>query len=303
MQDAFVNALINSFIGNSCRYKHECIYISSPDYKPLIKLRDNLPVCDELSARIVVVSDTHNRHDKLGPIPTCDIFVHCGDILMTDRYFSKDDGIQKLKKFNNWLGQISSPTKIVIAGNHDKIIETIGVDATNGLITNGSYLENESFSASGLSFFASPLSQSNRNSSNSAFQSKIFHEVTHQMCPKKVDVLITHGHCTTLEEAVDHKVHIWGHHHNSYGIHFEGDILRGHNVKSLSICAPMMTGMFRLHHLLIVLDIPRDSAAINPPNRRQLMELFPDLKESKFFPPRKRLHRSRKAKVQPSPPR
>jgi hypothetical protein len=35
--------------------------------------------------RIVVVSDTHSRHRDLGVLPAGDLFVHCGDVLMSGR--------------------------------------------------------------------------------------------------------------------------------------------------------------------------------------------------------------------------
>jgi hypothetical protein len=74
-----------------------------------------------------------------------------------------------------------------------------------------------------------------------------------------VDILITHGHCAELESKIDHKIHIWGHAHNAYGIRFPGEYLRNEPIKSLSICAPIMDKSYNLSHLPIILDVPINS--------------------------------------------
>jgi hypothetical protein len=65
-----------------------------------------LKPCEETSIRMLIVSDTHNRHESLVGLPVCDIFIHCGDILMVGKFYSEQAGLKKLMNFNNWLGTI-----------------------------------------------------------------------------------------------------------------------------------------------------------------------------------------------------
>ena len=60
--------------------------------------------------RVVCISDTHNR--TLENIPEGDILIHAGD-------FTKRGKIDEIEKFNNFLGSLNHPHKVVIAGNHD----------------------------------------------------------------------------------------------------------------------------------------------------------------------------------------
>jgi len=77
------------------------------------------------STRIVIVSDTHERHDKL-VLPPGDVLIHCGDVLCCSKYLSTRSGVEKLHAFNEWLSTVQCPTKLVIGGNHDSVMEKIG---------------------------------------------------------------------------------------------------------------------------------------------------------------------------------
>jgi predicted phosphohydrolase len=65
--------------------------------------------------RIVCVSDTHSRHDRI-EVPPGDVLVHAGDSTMAGR-------VEEVVKFNHWLGGLPHPHKILIAGNHDWLFE------------------------------------------------------------------------------------------------------------------------------------------------------------------------------------
>lgn len=63
--------------------------------------------------RFVVMSDTHDMQYKFDfPIPEGDVFIHGGD-------FSGVGRVKEVKAFNDWLGRLPHPHKIVIAGNHE----------------------------------------------------------------------------------------------------------------------------------------------------------------------------------------
>jgi hypothetical protein len=144
-----------------------------------------------------------------------------------------------------------------IGGNHDLFVELLGSHEMKSLLPSATYLENEKFQIGNLTCYATPLSSG--KSSNKAFQSKEFKKKTLESTPDKVDLLITHGHCAEIEAIVDHKVHIWGHAHNAYGIRFPGEYLRNEPIQSLSICAPIMDRHYNLSHLPIILDVPNYS--------------------------------------------
>ena len=63
--------------------------------------------------RIVCMSDTHNQTDTLEhSVPDGDIFIHTGD-------FTNHGKKEEVEKFNDWLGTLPHPHKVVIAGNHE----------------------------------------------------------------------------------------------------------------------------------------------------------------------------------------
>ncbi len=66
---------------------------------------------------VVVISDTHNRHDSLA-LPSADILIHCGDFTMR--------GLEsEVKAFDSWLESVAPRFRaiVVIAGNHDFLFQ------------------------------------------------------------------------------------------------------------------------------------------------------------------------------------
>lgn len=61
--------------------------------------------------RFVCISDTHGLHSHLN-IPSGDVLIHAGD-------FTNIGEPEITQEFNQWLGKLPHPTKVVIAGNHD----------------------------------------------------------------------------------------------------------------------------------------------------------------------------------------
>ena len=63
--------------------------------------------------RVVCVSDTHGRHEKMThEIPDGDVLIHAGDFTNTGR-------MKNTAKFCEWFSSMPHPHKILIAGNHD----------------------------------------------------------------------------------------------------------------------------------------------------------------------------------------
>jgi len=104
--------------------------------------------------KIVFISDTHCKHTRIS-VPDGDILVHCGD-------FTGMGYAREIASFNAWLGTLNHPVKLICAGNHDISFERDHHFAKS-LITNGTYLEHESITVNGISFFLSPYTPTFRH--------------------------------------------------------------------------------------------------------------------------------------------
>ena len=183
---------------------------------------------------------------------------------MVGRKFSQASSLSKLEDFNQWLGEIKPFFKdiYIIGGNHDQILDEMDHKDVQKLLSNGKYIVNKGFEYKGLKFFATPLSEKSYHgtSKNIAFQSKAFKYVTSQALENYtntsnknggagVDVLITHGLCSDLVNNVRPKLHLYGHHHSSFGVSMLP-------VGALSICATIMDKSYNLRNPPVVIDIP-----------------------------------------------
>lgn len=176
--------------------------------------------------KIVFISDTHGQHKALN-LPEGDILIHSGD-------FSRSSTIEELKSFNEWLGILPYKYKILIAGNHDLVLERFP-ELSGTIITNAIYLEDSEIIIEGLKIWGSPVTP---NFYDWAFMKERGLELQEhwKKVPSKVDILITHGPpygildktfdgdfagCEALLEVVKKikpKIHVFGHIHEGYGI-------------------------------------------------------------------------------------
>jgi predicted phosphodiesterase len=263
--DAVVGGIIGLVLADSAPKIDKCLYLRHPEYVYIETPVASLPPCADGQSRILIVSDTHDTHVRIESLPDCDTLIHCGDVMMTSKYFSHAVSLRKLQDFNVWLGTCNAKQRLVIGGNHDNYLERIGPEAVQSVLTNAQYLLNDHCKVGQLSAWATPLSIG--KSPNRAFQRAEFRKKTMESKPAKVDVLITHGQCEELTSAVEHKIHIWGHAHNSYGVRYPGDKLRSrykeYNDNALSICVPLMDGRFRMRNLPVVIDLPNNSRELD----------------------------------------
>lgn len=65
--------------------------------------------------KLVVISDTHNKHSEFGPLPDGDVLIHCGDYSVFGKY-------EETKNFFDWFSSQKHTHKIVIPGNHEVAI-------------------------------------------------------------------------------------------------------------------------------------------------------------------------------------
>jgi calcineurin-like phosphoesterase family protein len=215
--------------------------------------RDNII---ENPVKIVCISDTHNCTPAL---PEGDILIHAGDL-------SHHGSFAEIQAQLDWLRTQPHAHKVVIAGNHDllmdaafvdrhpeRVVEKLGASAAdlnwNGLIQ----LNNSSISISvndhrTIKFYGSPLTP---QCGNWAFQYPPIRDVWKALdIPLDIDVLVTHrppkGHlddgigCEFLLAKLRRLrvgLHVFGHVHGARGRQVVGfdvvqnahdDILCGH---------------------------------------------------------------------------
>ena len=78
--DLFSERAINIFLGNEDHSRpNSCHYLSAGDAFHSILNYSNLPEKKADMVRIIIISDTHERHTKLQNFPKGDILIHCGD--------------------------------------------------------------------------------------------------------------------------------------------------------------------------------------------------------------------------------
>lgn len=176
--------------------------------------------------RVVCISDTEGRHEDL-EIPDGDILIHAGD-------FTNWGELAEVQKFDAWLGELPHKHKIVIAGNHDFLMQKAGQKAPQYL-TNATYLQEDSVEVEGLKIYGSPYTP---RCGEFAFQMKFPGMIknTWDRIPDDTDILVTHGppkgilddngkgkSCgdSYLRERVGQvkpRLHVFGHVHEGYGM-------------------------------------------------------------------------------------
>jgi len=73
----------------------------------------------QISIRVVLISDTHSQHERLGQLPHGDLLIHAGDFVES-RPPKPDEYI----KFMDWFASQPHPQKVLISGNRDQLMDT-----------------------------------------------------------------------------------------------------------------------------------------------------------------------------------
>lgn len=175
--------------------------------------------------KIVCLSDTHGAHREI-QVPEGDLLLHAGDL-------SKRGKEAEIADFNDWLGELPHRHKVVVAGNHDFLFERDARHA-EALLTNATYLRNDSTTVNGLKIWGSPVTPWFFDWAFNRQRGTDIRRYWEQI-PTDTDILITHGPprtildrtvrgdtvgCDDLLEIVWNrkpKVHLFGHIHEAYG--------------------------------------------------------------------------------------
>jgi Icc-related predicted phosphoesterase len=194
--------------------------------------------------RLVVISDTHNLHDRIVSLPDGDILIHAGD------FMGSGLDLKEILSFNQWLREQPFKQRVVCAGNHDRSFENMP-EMARGLLTNAIYLENDGITIDGVSFWGSPYTPEFMNWAFMYPRGGAAKRYWDQI-PNGLDVLITHGPprgildqvtpggehlgCEELRKTVEAKkprIHIFGHIHGGAGT-FENGTTRFVNAAYLN---------------------------------------------------------------------
>lgn len=206
-----------SFLRSPLLYLARKLY-SSRNIEPCYPLSDPIT--------IVCVSDTHNSPVEL---PDGDVLIHAGDLTQSGTF-------KELQAALDWLRAQPHPHKIVIAGNHDTLLDPSGDPGDERARLDWgdiSYLCNESTTvqcANGrrLVVYGSPCSPSY---GRWAFQYPRSEDVWAGTVPHGVDILVTHcpprAHLDMMRLGCSHllrevwrarpRLHVFGHVHEGFG--------------------------------------------------------------------------------------
>ncbi|KAI1775298.1 Metallo-dependent phosphatase [Hypoxylon cercidicola] len=189
------------------------------------------PQVSENAVSVVCISDTHNSQCSL---PDGDILIHAGDL-------TQSGSLEELQATISWLKNQSHDIKIVIAGNHDLLLDASHPDpdgkaaAQRQLIDWGDirYLQDSMTTVvckngRRVRIYGSPKSPRH---GNWAFQYMRSDNVWQNSVPDDTDVLVTHGppraHLDLTTLGCNHllrelwrvhpALHVFGHVHEGYG--------------------------------------------------------------------------------------
>lgn len=207
-----------------------------------------------MTTRFVIISDTHNLHEKV-QLPKGDVLVHCGDALLVGDF--KEYAI-----FSNWFNSVQGyELKIFVPGNHDLYVEE-NQSLARSMMPNVKTLIDESLWINGLAIYGAPWTH---NLKYWAFYGGPDIREKWNKIPSDTDILITHspaygvldklyngehiGCMNLMRRLADLKIryHFHGHIHENYGIQ--------KRVDGLSINAASCDDKYRPTNPTIVIDI------------------------------------------------
>ena len=189
--------------------------------------------------RIVAISDTHGAHEEL-ELPAGDVLVHAGDFCRWGVDFDE------VRAFLAWFAAQPHPHKVLIAGNHDLVVEREPA-AFRALVPTGvTYLEDSAAEIGGFHFWGSPWTPEFYDWAYMLPRGEPL-RARWDLIPAETDVLITHGPpyghgdvalphvrehpsavgCAELLSAVRRvrpRLHVFGHIHEGHGVSLSDEL-------------------------------------------------------------------------------
>lgn len=186
-------------------------------------------------------------------MPDGDVLVFAGDMMNSGYHVSE------LNSFVDWFKALPHKHKVVIAGNHDRILETYGADkfefkGCHYLIDSGCVID-------GYEFWGSPYTPEFCNWAFNVPRGQLYKHW--DLIPNSTDVLLTHGPpygildgprlgCQELPVRLEETSiirHIFGHIHGGYGKMINGGM--GIDHYNVSICDEQ----YRPIHPCTIIDV------------------------------------------------
>jgi len=251
----------------------------------------SLPPAPHGCLRVVCISDTHNEHAGLR-LPPGDLLIHSGDCLTESgaRYVVrsgkrgaikavKPEGESLFKGFAEWFGRQDFPHKVLVAGNHDLVLQGLGKERVQQLLSEASrrgravYLEHDEVCVGGVHVFGSPFGY--WGGDNDAFLSR---DCDYTDLPAGMDIVVTHMpailpsegsqlredlNLTSALHRTGASLHVSGHCHWAHGVYHTRDA-GGRAVPCVvaSVCdSKWLGGPARGGHLLASADGVRGDPA------------------------------------------
>lgn len=175
------------------------------------------------------ISDLHGHYPKL---EGGDLLIVAGDLTATD---SKPD----YENFIGWLANTPYQNRVVIAGNHDSLIQRRKVELEY-LTEFATYLQDSGCEFGGFKIWGSPWTKSfvgmNPNCKAFCLATEVELQKKWDLIPDDIDILVTHSPpyymqdrtydgenagSETLIDAIEFrikpKLHVFGHIHEAYG--------------------------------------------------------------------------------------
>jgi predicted phosphodiesterase len=201
--------------------------------------------------KVSLISDTHTKHSLCEKdLPGGDLLIHAGDFMSTGY------SVEEAYEFFNWFDSIDNyDTKILIAGNHDRLMEN-DPEKMAGILTGYKTIEylqdeecvlyfdgpNGDHPEDNIRIYGSPWQPEFYNWAFNLVRGSEEMKAKWNAIPSNTDILVTHGPpfghldipgegrsirvgCETLRFRIDEirpKIHVFGHIHGSYGHYFDG---------------------------------------------------------------------------------
>jgi predicted phosphodiesterase len=202
--------------------------------------------------RITLLSDSHNKHHAItNDLPGGDLLIHAGDFMNSGySQYEAEDFFMWFDKINNY------DTKVLIAGNHDRLMQDRS-DDVKGILTGYKtieYLQDEDLvlyydghngdrPEDNIRIYGSPWQPYFHNWAFNLPRNGEALKAKWEAIPSNTDILVTHGPaqtyldtagapyntpllgCELLKERIElikPKIHVCGHIHGGRGYHFNG---------------------------------------------------------------------------------